>query len=435
MKKTIFTAVIITVMLAINSCKRIALENIHPGHGNPTESAHIVTEWYNLEMQMLLQKNSLMTGDSYAYIGIGLYESVRHGVENSVSLSTQLYQMPTMPNIENYQRYNWQVSANAVMAALLRSFNTGLTSANLASIDSLENMYNQILEPACGTPTYNRSRAFGKNVAAAIYTWSLSDNINKSNVGYVPPVFYGAWVPTPPFFANGVNPYVGKARVMLAANEMRMGPPFSAAYSEVPGSDFYNVVKKVYDVSKTLTDEQKLIALFWVDQGDGVGVTNHAHDFSLVTQALITKNSNLYKAAEVYAKGGIAEREAAIFCFRMKYQYNVMRPVTYIKKVIDPSWQPFIITPPHPEYPAAHAFVTGSVMEAVSTVLGNDVSFTDHTYDFRGWTPRTFSTLIKAADEAGISRLYGGIHYLPSIEMGLFQAHELSKEIVKLRLY
>ncbi len=222
---------------------------------------------------------------------------------------------------------------------------------------------------------------------------------------------------------------------MLAANEKRMGPPFPANYSEVPGSDFYNIVKKVYDVSKTLTNEQKMIALFWVDQGNGVGVTNHAHDFSLVTQALINQNSNLYKAAEAYAKGGIAEREAAIFCFRMKYQYNVMRPVTYIKKVIDPSWQPFIITPPHPEYPAAHAFVTGSVMEAVSTVLGNDVSITDHTYDFRGWTPRTFSTLIKAAEEAGISRLYGGIHYLPSIEMGLSQAHELSKEIVKLRLY
>ncbi len=133
-----------------------------------------------------------MTGDSYAYLGIGLYESVRHGVKNSVSLSTQLYQMPAMPTIENYKSYNWQVSANAVMAAMLKSFNTGLTPANLASIDSLENLFNQILEPACGTPTYNRSRAFGKDVAAAIYTWSLSDNFNKSNVGYVPPVFYGA---------------------------------------------------------------------------------------------------------------------------------------------------------------------------------------------------------------------------------------------------
>lgn len=427
--------VTISAMIAINSCKRIEIENIYPGHGNPTESAHIVTEWYNLEMQMLLQKNSLMTGDSYAYLGIGLYESVRHGVKNSVSLSTQLYQMPAMPSIENYKSYNWQVSANAVMADQLRSFNTGLTPVNLASIDSLENLFNQILEPACGTPTYNRSRAFGKSIAAAVHAWSLSDNFNKSNVGYVPPVFFGAWVPTPPFFANGVNPYIGEAKVMLAANEMKMGPPFSAAYSEVPGSDFYNIVKKVYAVSKTLTDEQKRIALFWVDQGDGVGVTNHAHDFSLVTQALINQNSNLFEAAEAYAKGGIAEREAAILCFRMKYKYNVMRPVTYIKKVIDPLWQPFIITPPHPEYPAAHAFVTGSVMEAVSTVLRNNVSITDHTYDFRGWSPRTFSTLIKAAEEAGISRLYGGIHYLPSIEMGLSQAHELSKEIVKVRLY
>lgn len=184
-----------------------------------------------------------------------------------------------------------------------------------------------------------------------------------------------------------------------------------------------------------MTDEQKMIALFWVDQGNGVGVTNHGHDFSLVTQPLITKNSNLYEAAEVYAKGGITEREAAILCFRMKYQYNVIRPVTYIQKVIDPSWQPYIITPPHPEYLAAHAFVTGSTMEAISTVLGNDVSITDHTYDFRGWIPRTYSTLIKAGEEAGISRLYGGIHHLPSIEMGLSQAHELGTLVGKIKLY
>lgn len=234
MKKLTFIAATILLTMTINNCKQIGIDMLHPGHGNPTESAHIATEWYNLEMQMLLQKNTLMTADAYAYLGIGLYESVRHGAKNSVSLSTQLYQMPAMPNIENYKSYNWQVSANAVMATMLRSFNAGLTPENLASIESLEKLFNQILEPACGTTTYNRSRAFGKSIATAIYSWSLSDNFNKSNVGYVPPVFYGAWVPTPPFFANGVSPYIGKARVMLEADEIKMGPPFPAAYSEVP---------------------------------------------------------------------------------------------------------------------------------------------------------------------------------------------------------
>src|SRR5580765_7801267 len=135
---------------------------------------------------------------------------------------------------------------------------------------------------------------------------------------------------------------------------------------------------------------------------------------SITTQAIEQTNADLLKAAETYAKAGIAERDATIICFRSKYKYTLIRPVSYIRKVMDTAWLPFIITPPHPEYPAAHAVVTGSVMQAVSGVLGYNVNITDHTYDFRGWAPRNFSTIFGAAQEAGISRLYGGIHYRAS---------------------
>src|SRR5262249_54889870 len=159
-------------------------------------------------------------------------------------------------------------------------------------------------------------------------------------------------------------------------------------------SDFYKMVKNDYDISKSLTQEQKDIALFWVDQGNGTGFTPPGHDFSIVTQAIEQSHANLAIAAETYAKAGIAERESTIVCFRSKYKYNQLRPVTYIQKLIDPAWLPFIVTPPHPEYPAAHAMVTGSVMEAAAKVLGENVKITDHTYDFRGWTPRTFNGLV-----------------------------------------
>ncbi len=435
MKKLIFLSTIITVMIALNSCNHLDLFDLRDNHGNPNENARVALDWYKLEQRILLERNSAMNGAYYGYLGIGLYESVRHGKKNSVSLSTKLYQMPAMPAKENNKDYNWQVSANGAMAAMLRSFNTGLTPANMASIDSLENLYNQILQQVCATSTFNRSQAFGKSIATAVYNWSLTDNFNPSNAGYVPPVFFGAWVPTPPAFANGIFPYISNARPFLQANLTAVAPPFPAPYSEDPSSDFYKIVKKVYDVSKTLTDEQKNIALYWVDQGNGIGATPHGHDFSIITQALINKNANLYVAAEAYAKGGIAEREATIICFRSKYKYNVMRPVTYIQKVIDLAWLPYIVTPPHPEYPAAHAFVTGSVMEAVSKVLGNNVSITDHTYDFRGWAPRTFNYLFAAGEEAGISRLYGGIHYLPSINKGLEIGKELGNKIGNIKLY
>ena len=144
----------------------------------------------------------------FGYIGIGLYESVRYDIKNSVSLSTKLYQMPAMPAKENNKSYNWQVSANAAMAKMVRSYYTGLTAANNTSIDSLENAYNEKLKPKSDIGTFNRSQAFGRSIATAVYNWSLTDNFNPGNTGYVPPVFAGAWVPTPPAFANGVQPYL-----------------------------------------------------------------------------------------------------------------------------------------------------------------------------------------------------------------------------------
>jgi hypothetical protein len=401
------------------------------------ESADVAIDWYKLQLRILLERNSALNGVYFGYIGIGLYESVRYGIKNSVSLSTKLYQMPEMPARENNNGYNWQVSANAAMASMVRSFYTGLTPANNASIDSLENAYNQKLSLEEESTSFDRSQAFGRAIATAIYNWYKTDNLNATNNGYVlPPPVPGAWVPTPPAFVPlPVNPFIGTARTYLASNLSGIAPAFPAAYSEDPNSDFYKIVKNVYDVSLALTTEQKNIALFWVDQGNGTGYTPPGHDMSIVTQALEQTHSSLGTAAEAYAKAGIAERDATIVCFRSKYAYNLIRPVSYIRKLISPNWSSFIPTPPHPEYPAAHAFVTGSVMQAVTRVLGDDVSVTDHTYDFRGWAPRTFTNIFAAGEEAGISRLYGGIHYLPSINTGLSLAQDLGNRVGDIKLH
>ncbi len=402
------------------------------------ESGQVAIDWYKLQLRILLERNSSLNGAYFGYLGIGLYESVRYGIKNSVSLSSQLFQMPEMPARENNNGYNWIVSANAAMAGLLRSFNTGLTTANNTSIDSLENAYNEKLRPGADSKSFERSQAFGRSIATAVYNWSLTDNFNPSNSGYpVPPPGNGAWEPTfPAFVPVPINPFLKNARLFLQSNLTSIAPA-PTVYSENPNSDFYKMVKNVYDVSKTVaTDiEKQNIALFWVDQGNGVGFTPPGHDFSIITQALENTGASLAMAAEVYAKAGIAERDATIICFTSKYKYNLLRPITYIRRFIDPSWASFIPTPPHPEYPAAHAYITGSVMQAAAEVLGDNVAVTDHTYDFRGWTPRSYSSLFKAAEEAGISRLYGGIHYLPSINTGLSLGHELGSRVGEIRLH
>jgi hypothetical protein len=437
MKKTMLLFVVTAAIIFLNSCVKDYLPDFnHPGHGQGQGAdGRVATDWFRLQTNILLERNSAFNANAYiGYIGIGLYEAVRFGTKNSVSLSSKLYKMPAMPAKETYKAYNWQVSANAVMAALVRSFYNGLTPANMASIDSLENAYDQKLKLVTGIEIFNRSQSYGRSIATAIYNWYLTDDFNASNTGYVPPVFPGSWVPTLPALLNGINPYLGAAKTFLAANSTGVTPPFAAPYSEEINSDFYNIQKKVYDVSKSLTAEQKNIALFWVDQGNGVGYTPPGHDFLFVTQALEQKGASLAVAAEAYAKTAIAERDGAVMCFRSKYTYNLLRPITYIRKVIDPNWLPFIPTPPHPEYPAAHAFVTGAVMQALTRVLGNNIAVTDHSYDFRGYPTRNYSSIFAAAEEAGMSRLYGGIHTLPSINTGLLFAKLIGNRVGDIKL-
>ncbi len=433
--KSVFIGSLIILTLLIPGCQKLDWDhfNNHP-HGKGPD-ARVAIDWYRLQLGLLLERNSTLYGPHVAYIGIGLYESVQPGIRNAVSLSGKLYQMPAMPSIEKNKGYDWQVSANAALASLIRYFNIGLTPANQVTIDSLENAYNQKLMNGAGSEKFMRSQAFGRSVATAVHNWSLTDNFNPSNAGYVPPVFPGAWIPTPPAFANGINPYISSARPLLASIAGNVAGPVSFAYSEDPNSDFYKMVENVYTVSKNLTQEQKDIAMFWVDQGNGIAFTPHGHHISLITQALYQKHADLGTAAEAYAKGGIAERESTIICFRSKYKYNLIRPVSYIQKVIDPTWLSFIPTPPHPEYPAAHAFITGAVTRAVEKVLGEHLRMTDHTYDFRGWKARTYNSLFDAGKEAGISRLYGGIHYLPSINTGLMLGKDLGQKIGNLKLH
>ncbi len=430
MKKAIFT---LAIIFAFSACQKLNefIDIQHPD-SNAKAGASVALDWYRLQLRMLLERNSTLKVD-FGYLGIGLYEAVRNETKNSVSLSTKLNQMPQMPETEN-KSYDWVLSANAAMASMLRLFNTGLTTANLASIDSLENLYNQQSTTGQGSDKFNRSQAYGRSIATAMYNWSLTDNYNTSNVGYVPPVFPGAWIPTPPAFLNGINPYLGSSRLDLASNAYVVVAPPPYPYSEIPGSDFYKMVKNDYDVNLSLTTEQKNIANFYIDQGNGLGYTPPGHDISIITQIIVTKKVGLAIAAEVYAKAGIAERDAAIVVFGAKYKYNQIRPVSYIRKVIDTAWLPFIPTPPHPEYPAAHAVVTGSSMEAASRVLGDHVNFTDHSYDFRGWTPRSFTSIFAVGEEAGISRLYGGIHYQESINSGLDIAKQVGKNVGDIKL-
>jgi membrane-associated phospholipid phosphatase len=130
---------------------------------------------------------------------------------------------------------------------------------------------------------------------------------------------------------------------------------------------------------------------------------------------------------------GIGMADAFIGCWHEKFVYNLVRPVTYIKRVIDPKWEPILNTPPFPEYPSGHSVVSGAMDAVMTGFFGDNFSFEDKTGSPDGRNPRAFASFHAAAEEAGISRMYGGIHFHAAIVDGLDQGRCIAAYTVALK--
>lgn len=162
------------------------------------------------------------------------------------------------------------------------------------------------------------------------------------------------------------------------------------------------------------------------------------HSLAIVNQLLQQEQAGLGLAAETYAKTGIALADAFIGCWQTKYQYNKIRPISYIQLLIDPLWNTPtitdpIVTPPFPEYTSGHSVQSGALAEVLTSLFGNQVAFTDHTNDRRGFLPRSYTSFWSMANEAALSRLYGGIHFRDAIENGLEQGRCIGRQVLALQ--
>jgi membrane-associated phospholipid phosphatase len=134
----------------------------------------------------------------------------------------------------------------------------------------------------------------------------------------------------------------------------------------------------------------------------------------------------LLKTARLFAQLDIAEADAAIVCWDAKFAYNFWRPVTSIRNAgsdgndqttADPTWEPLLVTPPFPSYTSGHSTFSGAAGTVLAAYFGADRSFSTLSDD--GTITRSFASFAQAADEAGMSRIYGGIHYQSDNVSGL----------------
>ncbi|RNI26018.1 phosphatase PAP2 family protein [Rufibacter latericius] len=166
----------------------------------------------------------------------------------------------------------------------------------------------------------------------------------------------------------------------------------------------------------------------------GKGYPVPGHTVSIVTDVLRQRGASLHEAAEIYAKTGIVHRDAIIVLWKMKFHYNLMRPVTYINRFIDPNWQTLVPTPPYPEYPSALSYIVGGVMQVLTRELGNNIPVTDNTYTWNGSAARQYPSFSSLAAEVALSRVYAGIHYKIAVDEGLRLGKILGDRAADIRL-
>lgn len=422
-----FTTMMIASVL-LTSCHK----NDPPKNGNPISfyPADVLDKWMTIQLRLMRNASGIPNqafSRHFAYTGIAALESIAPGLHPSANQYRKWNSLSGLPSPDNSITFYYPGSVNAAMAAMNRALFPNASAADKAAIDSLETTLNSYFVLAQPSIRVTKSAEFGKAVAVAVFNWSETDGYKLANSSYTPPTGPGLWAPTAPAFAAGSTPYWGNNRNVVAGSTNNSMPAAPVSYSADPASPFYQMVKEVYDASLTLTDDQKAMATFWRDVP---GVSSPGHWLSIMQQVIRKTNVSLDKAALAYALTGSAINDALISCWKAKYHYNLVRPITYIRdKMGNSGWTSFLGTPPHPEYPSAHtvlSFAGGAMLEKL---FGNVGSFTDHTYDYLGFAPRTYSSFFSIAQEAGQSRFYAGIHYQPSIDAGVIQGKKIASNI------
>jgi hypothetical protein len=398
-----------------------------------TYSSEIIRKWIVMQLRLMRDATGIPNNAFsryYAYSGIAALEALTPGLPESEALSGKWNGLAGLPLAEKSKSYYWPASVNMALATMNRDIFIAASSADKATIDSLETALNNSFLSISNTEIINRSNSFGKSIADVVFNWSETDGYKNANNAYTPPIGFGLWVPTPLAFAKASTPYWGDNRPIVAGSITNTQPGAPMPYSEEPSSPFFHMVKQVYDASQNLTPEQISMALFWRDIP---GVTSPGHWLSILKQVLQQTHASIAKAALAYAVTGVCLNDAGISTFKTKYHYNQVRPITYIRNIMGfTTWNSTLPTPAHPEYSSAHAVISSATADALTAIFGNIGSFTDHTYDYMGFAPRTFISFEAIAKDAGNSRLYAGIHYQPSIDTGLIQGRKVTINIFKI---
>lgn len=374
----------------------------------------------------------------YAYASLAAYEVA--------ALSDQTYQS-LMGQLNGFEKKEFDTSKDCLfpLAALAAYYQ--VATAMIFSEDQLtvhrDRLYASIKKQGIPEDIFENSLELGHAVAAHILAYASKDNYHQSRSfeKYTISDAEGSWKPTPPAYMEGLEPHWAKMRPFVMDSSSQFVPERPSPFDIIPESSFYKEAEAVMLATNYITEEQREIAFFWDCNPYKVNVKGHVmyaekkitpggHWMGIAGIAAKTKDLDWKHTAETFAITSLALYEGFLSCWDEKYRSVLIRPETYINEYMDKDWLPLLQTPPFPEYTSGHSVVSSAASVVLTHLLGNDVHFVDSTEVVFGLPIREFNSFREAAEEAAISRFYGGIHYMPAIVNGMKQGDQVGKLVI-----
>lgn len=374
----------------------------------------------------------------YTYASLASHEAMRHADPSEPSIVSRLKGFEKMPEPDKNKKYNYLLAASVAFYTTARE-----VTFSLDTITKFEDETFLTFKKELSDDIYNNSVEFGKSVALSIQKRLVSDNYKQTRTmeKYYGSTDDGKWRPTSPDYLEAAEPHWPKIKsfTMDSASQFNPGPP--PAFSKDTSSVFYKMNKELYDVTENLTQEQKNIAYFW---DDNPFVSHHfghlmfntkkqtpgGHWMGIAEIACKKTNTNAVKTARAYALVAVGLFEGFISCWNTKYQYKYIRPISVINNWIDKDWNPYLQTPPFPEYTSGHSTISASAATVLTGLFGENFAFHDDADKEYIGMERDFTSFLAAAEEASISRFYGGLHYKISLEVGVETGKKIGNHVL-----
>lgn len=383
---------------------------------------NVVTDWNAIASTTIVKNGGKPSGAAsvwFAYAAIATYDAV-----NAIDQRFQpFYYSGRAPD-----------GASAEAAALAAAHRV-LVSYFPNQQTSLDAQFNSSLAaiPANASAVAD-GEAVGEASAAVLLGARFGDGL-EAHVPYIPGMGPGVWQPTPPKFQAAATPWLGQMRPFTMSSSSQFLPDGPTALDSERWERDYNLTRILGAVNSDVrTPSQTEIGLFWTEHTP----QQYARAFGyLATNSKL----NLLETARLFAILWTGAADASIGCFNAKYHYSFWRPVTAIPAgggnpdlVADPGWLPLGTTPNHPEYPAQHGCITGTISHLIEGYFGtSDVRIVVDSLAFSdGVHTHTFDTTRDLFEEVFWARIYAGFHYHHSLvdggRLGEQVAHQLLRK-------